>query len=111
MVRIFIPVSALDHVPEGAEVALVPPGSFSVIRMKLAPIEGGAVNLPAGLGARQEYKGIQSPTYYCARMPLSAADNDLPLGTSGMAKIFGARRSLFGRIVSAFLNLVRAHVW
>jgi putative peptide zinc metalloprotease protein len=111
MVRIFIPVSALDHVPEGAEVALVSPGSFSVIRMKLALIEGDAVNLPAGLGARQEYKGIELPTYYCARMPLPAQDSDLPLGTSGTAKIFGVRRSLFGRIVSAFLNLVRAHLW
>jgi hypothetical protein len=110
-VRIFIPVSALDHVPEGTEVTLVPPGSFSVIRMKLATIEGDAVNLPAGLGARQEYKGAQLPTYYCARMPLPASGDDLPLGTTGTAKIFGARRSLFGRIALAFLNLVRAHVW
>jgi hypothetical protein len=79
--------------------------------MKLAPIEGNAVNLPAGLRGRQEYRGIQLPTYYCARMPLPAIDNDLPLGISGTAKIFGARRSLFERIVSIFLNLVRAHIW
>jgi putative peptide zinc metalloprotease protein len=111
MVRVFVPVSALDRVPEGAQVALLPPGRFSVIRLKLAPIEGDAVNLPAGLGSRQEYQGIQLPTYYCARMPLPAADNDLPLGTSGMAKIFGARRSLFERTMSVFFNLVRSHVW
>jgi hypothetical protein len=43
-------------------------------------------------------------------MQLPPADN-LPLGTAGTARIFGARRSLFGRFITITLNLVRAHVW
>jgi putative peptide zinc metalloprotease protein len=110
IVRIFVPVSALDRIPTGAEVALIPPGHFSPIRMTLPPLEGEAVNLPPGLVARQDYKGIELPAFYSTRMQLPSADN-LPLGTAGSARIFGARRSLFGRLVTIILNLVRAHVW
>jgi len=110
LVRIFVPVSALDRIPTDAEVALIPPGHFAPIRMTLPPLEGEAVNLPPGLVARQDYKGIELPTFYSTRMELPPADN-LPLGTAGTARIFGARRSLFGRFVTITLNLVRAHVW
>ncbi len=110
MVRIFVPVSALDRVPTGAEVAIIPPGHFSPIRMTLPPLEGEAVNLPPGLVAKQDYKGIELPAFYSTRMQLPPADN-LPLGTAGTARIFGARRSLFGRFITITLNLVRAHVW
>jgi putative peptide zinc metalloprotease protein len=109
-VRIFVPVSALDRVPAGAEVALIPPGSFSPIRMTLAPLQGEAVNLPPGLVAHQDYKGIELPAFYSTRMELPASSN-LPFGTTGPARIFGARRSLFGRLVTITLNLIRAHVW
>jgi putative peptide zinc metalloprotease protein len=110
IVRIFVPVSALDRIPTGAEVAIIPAGRFSPIRMTLAPLEGEAVNLPPGLVARQDYKGIELPAFYSTRMELAPADN-LPLGTAGTARIFGARRSLLGRLVTITLNLVRAHVW
>jgi putative peptide zinc metalloprotease protein len=110
MVRVFVPASALDRIPTGAEVALIPPGQFSPIRMALPPLEGEAVNLPVGLVAHQDYKGIELPTFYSTRMQLPPADN-LPLGTAGTARIFGERHSIFGRIVTVTLNLVRAHVW
>jgi putative peptide zinc metalloprotease protein len=109
IVRIFVPIFALDRIPTDAEVALIPPGHFSPIRMTLAPLEG-EVNLPPGLVARQDYKGIELPAFYSTRMQLPSADT-LPLGTAGTARIFGVRRSLFGRFVSITLNLVRAHVW
>jgi hypothetical protein len=78
--------------------------------MALPPLEGEAVNLPVGLVAHQDYKGIELPTFYSTRMQLPPADN-LPLGTAGTARIFGERHSIFGRIVTVTLNLVRAHVW
>jgi putative peptide zinc metalloprotease protein len=110
MVRLFVPVSALDRIPAGAEVAIVPPDRFSAIRMMLAPLEGAAVNLPPGLVAKQDYKGIELPTFYSTRMQLPASP-ELPLGTVGTARIFGERRSLFGRLVAVTLNLVRVYVW
>jgi putative peptide zinc metalloprotease protein len=109
-IRIFVPVSSLDSIPAGAQVAIIPPGSFSAIRMTLGPLDGEAVNLPEGLVVKQDYKGIELPTFYSARMVLPASDQ-LPLGTAGRAKIFGARHSLFGRFVTIVLNLVRSHVW
>jgi len=108
--RIFIPASALARIPAHAEVALVVPGRFSIVRLRLTAMEGEAVALPPGLVAAQEYKGIVLPTFYCARVPLPA-EADLALGTGGHAKIFGARRSLAQRFITALLNLVHAHIW
>jgi putative peptide zinc metalloprotease protein len=109
--RIFIPGSALDRVPAGAEVALALPGKFSVVRLRLGPMDGEAVSLPPGLVPKQDYKGIVMPTFYNCRIALPAPWEDLPLGSSGEAKIFGQRRSLFQRTVAVVLNLVRAHIW
>jgi putative peptide zinc metalloprotease protein len=111
IVRVFIPVSALDRIPAGATVALAPPGQLSIVRMPLAPIDGVAVTLPAGIVAHQNYKGVELPTFYSARMTLPAGFDRLPLGASGQAKVFGARRSLFDRFLTVLLNLFHAHVW
>jgi hypothetical protein len=91
-------------------VAIIPPGRFSAIRMTLGPLDGEAVNLPEGLVVKQDYRGIELPTFYSARMTLPDSDQ-LPLGTAGRAKIFGVRRSLFRRFVTVVANLVRSHVW
>jgi hypothetical protein len=72
---------------------------------------GGPVSLPPGLIARQDYKGIELPVFYSARMQMPASDDDLPIGISGHARIFGKRRSLAERAGTVLLNLVKAHVW
>jgi putative peptide zinc metalloprotease protein len=110
-VRVFVLPSALDRIPPDAEVALALPGHFSVLRMRLPPIEGEAVDLPAGLVSKQDYKGLQLTTFYFARLHLPASAGNLPLGLSGPAKIFGKRRSLAERLYTVAMNLFRAHVW
>jgi putative peptide zinc metalloprotease protein len=110
-VRVFVPTSALDRIPPGAQLGLALPGRFSVLRMILAPLGGAPVSLPAGLIARQDYKGIELPVFYSTRMQLPASEDDLPIGLSGHARIFGQRRSLAQRAVTVLLNLVKAHVW
>jgi putative peptide zinc metalloprotease protein len=110
-VRVFVPASALDRIPADAELALAPPGRFAVIRMRLAPLRGDAVALPGGLVAKQDYKGIVLPAFYSATMTLPASAQDLPIGMSGTARIFGARRSFFERSMTVVGNVVRAHVW
>ncbi len=110
-VRIFVAATALDRIPADAQVALAPPGRFSVVRLKLPPMEGEAVELPPGLVAKQGYKGVVLPTFYSARTTLPATAGNLPLGLSGQARIFGERRSLAARFVTVLLNLIRAHVW
>lgn len=109
--RVYIPSTALDRIAPNAEVALVLPGQFSVIRLKLAAPDGNAVPLPEGLVATQAYKGIRLATFYCSRMELPAANGNPMFGVSGEAKIFGERRSLAGRILTSAFNLVKAHVW
>ena len=110
-VRLFIPAEALRRIEPGAEVALAPPGQFAILRLKLPPLDGEAVSLPAGLIDRPEYKGIALPTFYTGRLPLPAHSPPLPLGLGGSAKIFGPRRSLFMRAADVVMSTVRAHVW
>lgn len=111
MVRVYIPVSALDRIHPGVEVALALPDSFSIIRMPLGVLGGEAVTLPQGLVANQDYKGIKLPVFYSTRMTLPASAEYPMLGVSGQAKIFGERRSLAARVFTIVLNVVKAHLW
>jgi putative peptide zinc metalloprotease protein len=109
--RIYIPMSALDRIAPGDEVAFSLPDRFSIIRAALTAPGGEAVTLPPGLIASQDYKGIKLPTFYSARVALPASAGNPPLGVSGEAKIFGARRSLASRILTIGMNLFKAHAW
>jgi hypothetical protein len=101
----------MNRIQPGDEVAVAPPGRFSIVRMRLTPLEGEPATLPAGLIPHQDYKGIVLPTFYCARMALPVGIPRLALGSVGVAKVFGARRSLAARIVEVAVDVVRAHVW
>jgi putative peptide zinc metalloprotease protein len=111
LIRIFVPASALERIPPDAEIGFILPGRFSTFRMELARPGGDAETLPPGLVARQDYKGIKLPTFYCVRMTLPAAAGNPAFGTSGQARIFGERRSIAERILATVLNLVKAHLW
>ena len=110
-VRVYIPTATLQRIRPGAEVALALPGRFSMVHLALAQPGGDAVNLPEGLVESQNYKGVKLPVFYCARMVLPASAGNPRFGVAGSAKIFGARRSLAGRMLTVVQNLLRAHVW
>lgn len=110
-VRVYVPASALDRIPPGAELGLALPGRFSILRMTLPPLGGEPVNLPDGLIARQDYKGVELPVFYSTRMQMPVSDDDLPIGLSGHARIFGRRRSVAQKAFTVLLDLVKAHVW
>jgi putative peptide zinc metalloprotease protein len=109
--RLYIPAGEMNRIQPGDEVAVAPPGRFTIVRMRLASLEGEPATLPAGLIPHQDYKGIELPTFYGARMALPVGSPRLALGTVGVAKVFGARRSLAARIVEVVVDVVRAHVW
>ena len=109
--RIYIPVSALERIPPGAEVALALPDRFSIVRLTLTPPGGDAVTLPPGLVATQNYKGVKLPVFYCSRIPLPPSAGNPLFGVSGEAKIFGARHCIAERFLTIAFNLVKAHVW
>jgi hypothetical protein len=111
MVRVYVPVSALDRIPPGSEVALALPDRFSILRMPLAPFGGDAEALPAGLIPQQNYQGIKLPVFYCSRITLPASSGKALFGAAGQAKIFGARRSMAARFYAALANLTKAHFW
>jgi putative peptide zinc metalloprotease protein len=111
LVRVYIPVSTLDRIPPGAEIALALPDRFSVVRMTLAAPGADAESLPPGLVSSQNYKGIKMPVFYCSRMVLPASAGNPLFGISGEAKIFGKRHSIAGRFAIACVNLLKAHVW
>ena len=111
LVRVYIPVSALDRIRPGSEVALALPGRFSIVRMTLAPFGSGAEVLPEGIIPKQNYKGIKLPVFYCSRMTLPASYGNTMFGVAGEAKIFGERRSLAARAYAMLANLTKAHIW
>ena len=109
--RLFVPLSEMERVRVGDPVSLQIPSQFSEVHGRLGIMESSAVPLPPGLMAGQQYKGLELPTFYTTRMPLSEMGAHIEPGVSGEAKIFGRRRSLAVRIVTAAGNLLHAHFW
>lgn len=109
--RLFIPAGEMNRIRPGDEVSVAPPGRFSIVRMRLTPVEGETATLPIGLIEHQDYKGIALPTFYCARIALPTGSPRLALGMVGVAKVFGARKSVASRAVDVVGDVVRAHVW
>jgi putative peptide zinc metalloprotease protein len=109
--RVYIPTSALERIPNRAEVAFMLPGHFSAFHTILTEPDGQPVSLPDGIVAAQKYQGIKLPVFYCSRIDLPA-ESDHPLfGLSGDAKIFGARRSFAERGFRFVSGLIKAHIW
>ncbi|MGB6974817.1 MAG: HlyD family efflux transporter periplasmic adaptor subunit [Terracidiphilus sp.] len=111
LVRLYIPFSALKRILPHSEVLLMPPGRLTVVRLRISSLDGQAVGLPSGLIGKSQYKGVQLPTFYSARIALPASIAGLPLGTAGTAKILGARRSIFERCVRGGLDVLHQHLW
>jgi putative peptide zinc metalloprotease protein len=109
--RLFVPVSAMDRIRPGDPVSLQLPAQFSEIHGRLGMMEGSVMPLPPVLMPVQEYKGIALPTFYTTRIALAGVGNQIRPGLSGEAKIFGRRRSLAGRLVTIFANVLRTHFW
>lgn len=109
--RLYIPAVALARIAIPADVSLMPPGRFRAVHAHIEAIDGEAVNLPPGLVAEQQYKGIEMPTYYSARMGLSDSEGRLVMGMSGEAIVFGRRRSIAQRVGASFWSMLRAHLW
>ncbi len=109
--RVYLPAGELDRVQTGDEVALAPPGEFAVVRLRLTPLDGETATLPPGLLGKQKYQGIALPTFYSARLMLPPGTAGLELGATGVAKVFGERRSLAARLAEMAADVMRAHVW
>jgi hypothetical protein len=109
--RLYIPAGEMNRIQPGDEVSISLPGAFSILRLRLASIDGESSTLPEGIVVHQDYKGIVLPTFYSARLELEQGSPHLALGTVGSAKVFGARRSLAARAALIVMDLVHAHVW
>ncbi len=109
--RVYIPTASLDRITPDAEVALEMPGQFSPLRLKLQPVAGESVELPAGLVGKEKYKGLALPVFYNSLIPLPQNSGDVAYGLSGSAIIFGKRRSVAQRFGESISDKVRAHVW
>jgi putative peptide zinc metalloprotease protein len=111
VVRVFIPATLLAKVLPDSEVGVALPGEFAPLRLRLASIEGEAVELPPGVMTTEKYKGLQLPIFYSSVIPLPSAGGDPLFGLAGKAVIFGRRRSAVAHVANSVSEFVKAHVW
>jgi hypothetical protein len=110
-IRIFVPAPELNRVHAGDLAALNTKATFREVRLRLSTLDGEAFMLPEGIVPTQEYKGIEMPTFYAARIQLDGAVADLRPGMVGRALIFDRRRSVADRIYESARDLVRSYFW
>ena len=86
--RLYVPVSAMEHLRTGSPVSLQLPAQFAEIHGRLGLMEGSATPLPAGLLPEQDFKGMVLPAFYTTRMPLARTSDALRPGVGGRSENF-----------------------
>lgn len=108
--RIYVPEGDMRAVSEVTGHSLHLDALVRSLRGQLVSISPNAQELEAGLIATTKYKGLQPPPYYVA-LVLLPNDGTLRAGMTGEAKIYGARRSLAGKLWRPLADFVGRKIW
>ncbi len=109
--RLYVPEFRIRDVHRGAEAALLPTASSRLLRGTVNAIDSAPSTLPEGLSGPQNLHGVRPPTFFVAHVLLANESGSLKDGMTGLARIYGDRRSLanvFGQKIGSF---IRRNVW
>jgi hypothetical protein len=74
-------------------------------------ISPAARQVEPGLMSESEYTGTHAPAYFTVDLLVKGPDTGLLYGMSGVAKIYGERRSLAGTLLRPVLESLSRRLW
>jgi HlyD family secretion protein len=109
--RIYISEYDLYKIRQGAGARLQVQGMLRTWSAQIASMAARPTELDARLLGKVELQGMNPPHFYVADLLVQNPDGILKPGMTGIARIYGRRRSLFGLGVETFLNFFGRKVW
>jgi len=108
--RLYLPENEVREIAAGAPVSILLHAYFRPVRGRVNAIGVAPAELPGGLVATNQYKGLRPPAYYLIEV-LVPNHGDLRSGMSGQAKVYLHRQSLAGKVWEALRDAAARRLW
>jgi len=109
--RIFIPEHELYKIRADSSAQIEVDGIARKWDAQTIGISARSSEIDPGLAEESEYKGLHPPHYYIADLRVTNSNGSLRPGMVGVARIYGARRSVAGFAWQEIKNFVDRKVW
>jgi putative peptide zinc metalloprotease protein len=109
--RIYVSEHDMYKLRVGSWASLRVEGIFKTWNAQASAISPVSAELDPGLTDQTQYKGMRPPNFYSADLLVANPDGKLKPGMSGIARVYGQRRSLAGLIWQEAMNFVGRKVW
>ncbi len=109
--RLYVSEHDLSRVHVGCEARLLVNGLVRKPEAAVAGIEPVSSDIPSGLIDLSRYKGLRPPNFYIADVDVPNPDGLLKPGMVGIARIYGARRSMAGFVWQEIRDFFGRRAW
>jgi putative peptide zinc metalloprotease protein len=109
--RVFLSEHDISKFWVGSEARLLVNGMFQKWDGQVSNIEPVSSDLPAGLTETSQYKGLHPPKFYAVDLRVWSPEGKLRPGMTGLARVYGRRRSLAGFAWQEIVNFLGRRIW
>jgi putative peptide zinc metalloprotease protein len=109
--RIYVSEYDLYKIPQAARTRLRVQGSFKTWAAQIVSMAAEPAELDSRLLEKVELQGMNPPHFYVVDLLVQNPDGILKPGMSGIAHVYGRRRSLLGLALEAGLAFMGRKVW
>ncbi len=109
--RVFVREPEMKNLQKITGTAVWVDGHWSARRGQVIAISPSARELPPGLEPPAKYQGIREPAFFAIDILLPNATGDLRAGNTGLAKLYGRRRSVLGSVLEPIVDSVARRLW
>ena len=109
--RIYVSEYDMYKIREGAPARLYVDGTLRKRESSAASVKPVALSGDPTLMDQTKFKGLRPPQFYAVEIPVSDAGGALRPGMTGIARVYGQRRSLAGFAIEALRVLLGRKIW
>ena len=109
--RVFVPETEMRKLETVSDNALRMESDWTARHGQVEAISASSRDLAPGLVPLPKYQGIRTPVHFTVDIILTNPDGHLRDGMTGVAKIYGRRRSILGSLLEPVEDAVARRLW
>jgi len=109
--RVYVSETELNKLHHIYSATLLAKSMWKQMDGEFVGISPAARQVAPGLMSESEYTGIHAPAYFTVDLRVKGNDTGLLYGMSGVAKIYGERRSMAGTMLRPVLESLARRLW
>ncbi|MGH9668601.1 MAG: HlyD family efflux transporter periplasmic adaptor subunit [Terriglobales bacterium] len=109
--RFYVPEHELRKVEANAPTRLQFDGFFGMRTAQSVSISPASSEMEEGMSDKTKYKGLRPPNYYVLDVNIDNSEGALKVGMTGVARVYGKRRSVVGLVFETVASFLGRKIW